>query len=192
MRHRVLFVLVLCLAAVAMLGIGASAAAADSVWPGVGTAHIAHVVPIDGQWWTGGGGWGDGTAYPAGTPIPAEDSVVIYADAVMPVRADAEAMPQNLLLSLTVTAPDGDIVVATTEAQSLKYWLPVKWYPAANGWWRGWEVFVGQLPAGTYKVTFVLHQPETGMMYDWDDDGNVVLTVVKAFKKTFRSSFTVQ
>jgi hypothetical protein len=45
-------------------------------------------------------------------------------------------------------------------------------------------VYVGQLPAGTYQVTFVMHQPEAFVAAD--------STVVKAFKKTFRCSFTVQ
>ena len=184
MRHKALFVLVLCLAAVGMLGIGASAAAADPFWPGVSTAHLAHVDPVDGHWWMGGAGWGDATVYASGTPIPAQDSVVIYVAGVWPAKADAEAISQVLLLSVTVKGPGGDVVVKTTEAQSPQSWWPVKWYPAEASWWRGWEAYVGQLPAGTYQVTFVMHQPDTVVTSD--------STVTKAFKKTFRCSFTVQ
>ncbi len=192
MKRKIVLATVLCLALAAMLGVGASAAAADPFWPGVSTAHLAHVWPTDGHWWMGGAGWGDATDYPSGTPIPARDSVVIYVAGVWPVRADAEAMSQALLLSVTVTAPDGRVVVTTTEAESPRHWLPVKWYPAANGWWRGWEVYVGQLPAGTYRVAFVMHQPEAIVVSDYDDDGNLVPTVAKAFRKTFRCSFSVQ
>jgi hypothetical protein len=192
MRHRVLFVLVLCLAAVAVLGIGASAAAADPNFPGVSTAHLAHVWPLDGSWWSGGAGWGDSTAHPAGTPIPAGDDIVIYGEVVLPVKADAEGARQGLLLSVTVKGPRGDVIVRTTEAESPQFWWDVRWYPAADGWWRGWEVFVGQLPAGNYQITFVMHQPETAQIWDYDESGNLVLTVVKAFKWTFKSSFTVQ
>jgi len=192
MRRKIVLATVLCLAVAAIVGIGASAAPADPVWPGVSTAHIAHVYPDDGHWWSGGAGWGDGTVYPAGTPIPAEKSIVFYQSAVLPVKADAEGISQGLLLSLKVTAPDGSVVVATTEAQSPQFWLRIQWWPAANGWWRGWEVYVGQLPAGTYKVTCVAHQLETVVISLYDENGNLVPTVMKAFKKTFRSSFTVQ
>lgn len=183
MNRKFLVAPVLCLAAVAMVGFGAPAATADPFWPGVSTAHLAHVWPTDGHWWMGGAGWGDATDYPSGTPISAQDSVVIYVAGVWPSRADAEAMSQAVLFSVTVTGPDRSVVVATTGARSPDYWWPVKWCPAEDGWWRGWEVYVGQLPVGTYQVTFVMHQPEAVVASD--------STVTKAFKKTFRCSFTV-
>jgi hypothetical protein len=191
MKVKVALVLVLCLAAVATLGIGASAAAADTGWPGVGTPHVAHVWPTDGHWWSGGAGWGnDYAAYAPGTPIPAQYSVSMFGEAVMPVRSDVEGIAQDLLLSLTVKDPDGDVIVKVTEAQSAQYWTDIKWWPAA-GWWRGWEVQVGQLPAGTYRVTFVMHQPDTVVVWDYDDNGNLAPTVVKAFKDTYHCSFTM-
>ncbi len=192
MNRKILLAIVLCLIAAAMLGIGASAAAADPFWPGVSTAHLAHVWPTDGHWWMGGAGWGDATDYPSGTPIPRQDSVVMYVAGVWPVKADAEATSQDVLLSVTVTGPGDSVVVTTTEAESQKFWSPVKWYPAENAWWRGWEVYVGQLPAGTYQVTFVMHQPEAIVVSDYDVSGNLVPTVAKAFRKTFRCSFSVQ
>jgi hypothetical protein len=191
MKHKVAVVLVLCLAAFAILGIGASAAAADTGWPGVGTPQVAHLQP-DGSWWSGGAGWGnDYTTYASGTPIPAQDSVSMYMEIVDPIRANMELVPQIFLVSVTVKGADG-IVLKTTEAQSAQYWHEVKWWPAQAGWWRGWEAHVGQLPAGTYQVTFVQHLTTTVETSYLDDDGTWVTDVIKPFKSISRSSFTVQ
>ena len=192
MRYKAALVLVLCLAAVAMLCVGASAAAADTGWPGVGTPQVAHVQP-DGSWWAGGAGWGnDYTTYEPGTPIPARDSVSMYMEVVDPNKSIMDRLlPQILLNSVTVKGPDG-IVLETTPQQSAQFWHPVKWYPALAGWWRGWEAHVGQLPAGTYQVTWVLRLTTTVEVSFLDDDGNWVPMVVKPFRDISRSSFTVQ
>ena len=191
MKHKVALVLVLCLAAIGMLGIGASAAAADTGWPGVGTPQVAHVQP-DGSWWSGGAGWGnDYTAYASGTPIPARDSVSMYMEIVDPNKSNMQQVPQIFLISVTVKGADG-IVLKTTEAQSALFWHPVKWYPAPAGWWRGWEAHVGQLPAGTYQVTFVQHLTTTVETSYLDDSGNWMPVVIKPFKDISRFSFTVQ
>ena len=158
MRHKAALVLVLCLAAVAMFCVGASAAAADTVWPGVGTAHVAHVWPrrslVDGR-----GRLGRRHRLPLRDADPGagqrRPSTWRSSD---PTRRHG-GMSQILLNSVTVTAPRRQRRRDDHRSESAQYWSPVKWYPAANGWWRGWEAHVGQLPAGTYQVTWVLRQP---------------------------------
>jgi hypothetical protein len=181
MKHRAVPALVLCLIAVAMLCIGASAAAADTGWPGVGTPQVAHVQP-DGSWWAGGA---------PGTPVPAQDSVSMYMEIVDPDKSVMDRLPQILLNSVTVKGADG-IVLKTTEEQSAQFWHPVKWWPAQAGWWRGWEAHVGQLPAGTYQVTWVQRLTITVEVSFLDEDGDWVPVVIKPFKDISKFSFTVQ
>jgi hypothetical protein len=191
MKHRAVPALVLCLIAAAMLCIGASAAAADTGWPGVGTPQVAHVQP-DGSWWAGGAGWGnDYAVYAPGTPVPAQDSVSMYMEIVDPDKSIMDKLPQILLNSVTVKGADG-IVLKTTEEQSAQFWHPVKWWPAQAGWWRGWEAHVGQLPAGTYQVTWVQRLTTTVVASYPDENGNWVPFVQKPFKDTAKFSFTVQ
>jgi hypothetical protein len=193
MNRKAVLALVLCLAAAAVLCIGAPAALADNGWPGVGTPQVAHVNP-DGSWWAGSAGWGEPSwaEYDAGTPIPARDSVSMYMEILDPDKANLEQLPQAMLLAVTVKNSAGVVLLKTTEAQSARFWYPIKWWPAVAGWWRGWEAHVGQLPTGTYRVVFVVHLLTTVATSYLDENGAWVPMVVKPFKDTSRFSIIVQ
>ena len=195
MRHRVLFVLVLCLAAVAMLAIAASPAAAGAGGePQVATPVVAYFHIEDGNWWSGGYGWYGSTNYEPGTPIPAQDFITLYEAVEIPDRSVVEQFPQIILLSLTVKGPNGDVVVKTTEAESAKYWGTIKWDPFGTmsplpAWGRHWQVPVGYLRPGTYRVTY-FRCLTTTMEFTAPDTGELI--VIEPFRDCIKLSFTVQ
>jgi hypothetical protein len=193
MKHKVAVVFVLCLAAVAMLSIGATpAGAAAGGLPEVAQPGVAYVDPSDGDWWSGGNGWGGYTLYLPGTPIPAQDFVTLYAAPVIPDKPLLEQFPQILLASVTVRAANGELVVKTTEEQSAQFWGKIAWSPVDAAWYMPWQVPLGQLSPGTYQVTFVVHLTTTVQATVYDETGNLVTVVIKANKEIARSSFTVQ
>jgi hypothetical protein len=190
MHHKYGALTVLILGLLVALSLGAAPAVADIGWPGVGTPHVAHV-QSDGGWWAGGAGWGnDWTLYDPGTPIPSQYSISMYMELVQPDKPLMERLPELILHSVTVKGADG-ILLETTEAQSGLFWYPVKWYPAPSGWWRGWEAHVGQLPPGTYRVTWVQRLTETVQFSYLEDDGTWVPFVMKPVKDVMKFRFTV-
>jgi hypothetical protein len=195
MSRKAWVVLVLCIAALTMLAIAASPAAAGAGGEAqVATPAVAYFHIEDGNWWSGGYGWYGSTNYDPGTPIPAQDFIMMYEAVEIPDRSLVEQMPQIFLLSLTVKAANGDVVVKTTEEQSAQFWGTVKWDPFASfapvpSWGRHWQVPLGYLPPGTYHVTTYLHLT-TRVEFTVPETGELI--VLKPFRDSIKLSFIVQ
>jgi hypothetical protein len=194
MHRKVAVAVVLCLAAVALLGIVASPAGAGAGGqPQVGTPDVAYVHLLDAAWFSGVSAWGDNILYPAGTPIPAQDFIIGWQEAINPDRSLVEQFPQIFLVTVTVMAANRDLVVETTEEQSAQFWGPISWDPFNTVpfpmWRRDWQVPLGQLSPGTYQMTYGVHQI-TAM--EFTDPATGQLIILKPWRKSFRSSFTVQ
>ena len=196
MSRKAWVVLVLCLAAPTMLAIAASPAAAGAGGEVrvAATPGVAYVHTEDGNWWSGGYGWYGSTNYDPGTPIPAQDFIMMYEAVENPDRSLVEQFPQIILPSLTVKAANGYVVVETTQEQSAQFWGPVKWDPFGcfapfPMWGRHWQVPLGYLPPGTYRVTS-LARLTTTMEFTVPDTGELI--VIKSFKDILKTSFIVQ
>lgn len=192
MRHKACVVLVLCLAALTMLTIAVSpAAAATDGLPQVGTPNVARVLLYDGEWWTGRWISGGTTWYPPGTPIPASDYVMLCGAPFDEDKSLVEELPQFLFYSLTVKDADNKVVVKTSEEQSPQFYGPVTWNPSEGYYYRLWEMPLGQLPPGTYDITFVDRLVTTVVGWYRDENGDWVSVVYKPSKGILRTSFTV-
>lgn len=195
MRREAWVVLVLCLAALTMLAVAASPSAAGAGGePQVGTPEVAYFHIFDGNWWSGGYGWYGSTTYEPGTPIPAQDFIMLYEAIEIPDRSLVEQLPQDYLISLTVKGANGGVVLQTTEEQSAGYWGTVKWDPFGSfigiaTWGRHWQVPLGYLPPGTYRVT---DQERLTRTVEFTDPTTGGLVVQPPFRVTYRTSFTVQ
>ncbi len=195
MRHKAVAVLVLCIAVLTVLTIAASSAAAGAGGETqVATPAVAYFHIENGNWWSGGYGWYGSTDYGPGTPIPAQDFIMMWEAVASPDRSILEQTPWVYLLSLTVKAANGDVVVQTTEEQSPQFWGPMKWDPFATmaqfpSWGRHWQVPLGYLPPGTYQVTSHLHLTTT-IEFTVPETGELI--VLKPFRDSIRLSFTLQ
>jgi hypothetical protein len=185
--------LVLVLLALALsLGVVASPAGAATMGlPHVAQPSVAYVIPLDGSWWSGGYGWGGFTAHAAGTPIPAQDYIIVNVEWIDPSRALVASMPQWELFSVTVKSGNR-VLLRTSEAQSAQFWTDVAWDPTMAGWFRQWDVPIGRLPAGDYQITFVDHLTTTVEGSLLDENGAWYPAVVKPYKDTYKASFSVR
>jgi hypothetical protein len=158
----------------------------------VATPAVAYFHIEDGNWWSGGYGWGGSTLYEPGTPIPAQAFITMWEGLEIPDWSLVEQFPQIFVLTLTVKAANGDLVVKTTEEQSAQFWGTVQWDPfntVLPMWFRHWEVPLGRLSPDTYRITYVVRQTTT---MEFTDPATGQLIVLTPFKATFRPSFTVQ
>ncbi len=188
------FLILLLLLAVALLGVIASGAgAAAPGLPQVGTPDVAHLNPFRGSWWSGSNGYGSSVGHPPGTPIPAQDYVVVYFLIIDPEKSVIMEDPQIDLFSLTIKASQGVIVVETTEEQSAGFFSGVYWDPMLNAWCRAWKLPLGYLPVGSYEVTMVEHSIASGWFSVLDENGNWTGPFFfKPYKDQVKTSFTVQ
>jgi hypothetical protein len=194
MKAKLLFLVLLASVVLLTFALTATpAGAATGGLPQVGTPEVAYVHLLDGAWFSGVSAWGDNMLYPAGTPIPAQDFIIGWQEAVNPDRSLVEQFPQIFLVTVTVMAANRDLVVKTTEEQSAQFWGPISWDPFNTFpfpmWRRDWQVPLGQLPPDTYQMTYGVHQT-TAM--EFTDPATGQLIVIKPWRKSFRSSFTVQ
>lgn len=190
MKTKCLILVVLALA-LSLGVVAAPAGAATMGLPHVAQPDVAYIVPFDGSWWSGGYGWGGFTPHTSGTPIPAEDYVVINVEWMDPSRALTKAIPELELFSVTVKSGNR-VVLRTAEEQSAQFWTDVAWDPTMAAWFRQWNVPVGKLPAGDYQITFVDHLTTTVEASLLDENGSWYLTVIKPYKDSYKASFSLR
>jgi hypothetical protein len=189
MRKKAILVLVAALLLGLATAAPASAFGVKLVKPVVQTAYL---YPLDSSWseYTGNGWRYDN--HDPGTPIPSAYRIALTFQWYERYRETVEMVPLWYTGSATITGPGG-VVFTLSEVQFLNGWTEEFHYGVpVPAWNRQWEIPVGTLAPGRYRLTY--RERITTAFESWgiDENNEWYSITVEPGTWTSRSTFTVQ